>query len=129
RARVTKLLASGGYVPKLNRVDAARIDASCRYVHENLSQEIYQPAAARLAGLSPATFSTFFREKMGRTFSAYVTQLRVARAIHFMVEEDMTVTEAAFASGFNNLSNFNAHFRTQKGMNPRAYLQKLQAAS
>lgn len=129
RAGNTRLLATSGYVPKLNHVDAARIHLVCRYVHENLSEEIAQPAAAKLAGLSPATFSSFFRAKMGRTFSGYVTQLRVARAIHFMVEEDMSVSEAAFASGFNNLSNFNAHFRTQKSMSPRAYLKRLRAGN
>jgi AraC-like DNA-binding protein len=125
-AQSIRLLASGGYVPDLNRHDAARIAAVCRYIHENLSAEIYQPAAAKIAGLKPATFCSFFREKVGRTFSSYVTQLRIARAIHLMVEEEMTVSEAAFTSGFNNLSNFNQHFRAQKGMSPSDYLHSLQ---
>jgi AraC-like DNA-binding protein len=123
-----KALATSGYVPDLNRSDAARIDAACRYVQENLSGEISQPAAAKLAGLSAASFSTFFHQKMGRTFCAYVNQQRIARAIHFMVDENMAVSEAAFASGFNNLSNFTQQFRTQKGMSPRAYLRHFHAA-
>jgi AraC-like DNA-binding protein len=121
-----RLLASGGYVPNLNRHDAVRIAAVCRYIHENLANEIHQPAAAKIAGLRPATFSRFFRERVGRTFCGYVTQLRIARAIHLMVEDGMMVSEAAFTSGFNNLSNFNQHFRTQKGMSPSDYLRSLQ---
>ncbi|HVU23023.1 MAG TPA: AraC family transcriptional regulator [Opitutus sp.] len=123
-----KPLSGSGYVPNLRRQDAARVDAVCRYVHDNLAATISQPAAARLAGLGPSAFSHFFHEKMGRTFSAYVNQLRVARAIHFMVEDNMGVSEAAFASGFNNLSNFNHHFRTLKGMSPRAFLHHFRAS-
>lgn len=128
-SRNQQTLSSSEYVPNVNRADAARINAACGYVRDHLTNEIWRDEAARRAGLASAAFSRFFRQKMGCTFSSYVNQLRIARAIHLMVEEEKSVSEACFASGFNNLSNFNAHFRRIKGMSPRAYLDQLQRRS
>ncbi|HWA86453.1 MAG TPA: helix-turn-helix transcriptional regulator [Opitutus sp.] len=77
-------------------------------------------AAAQVA-LRPACFSGFFHRKLGCTFPAYVTQLRIAHAMQLMLEENMRIADACFASGFNNLSHFNQQFRRVKGMNPRTY--------
>jgi len=127
RSRRQTLLSKDGYVPKLNGIEAARINIVCSYVEKHLTEEISQPAAAALARMHPATFSLFFRKKVGSTFSAYVNQLRVAHAIHLMVEEKRNISEACFASGFNNLSNFNFQFRAIKGMSPRAFLRRFTA--
>jgi len=126
RSRDQSVLCSTDYVPKLNHLDAQRIGAVQRYIQEHLLGEISQPAAAALVRMSPTTFSHFFRQKMGRTFSAHVNQLRISHAIHLMVEEELSISEAAFASGFNNLSTFNHQFRSVKKVPPSAFLQHLE---
>lgn len=118
-----RLLATADYVPRLNRADANRIRAVRRYVEKNLGRALRQPKAAALAGLSPARFSAFFRERMGCTFSAYVNRLRLAQVTQLLTAERMSISEACYASGFNSLSNFNAQFHALKGMSPRAYLR------
>ncbi|MGH7995987.1 MAG: AraC family transcriptional regulator [Opitutaceae bacterium] len=118
-----RLLSTAGYIPKLNRGDARRVAAVCRYVRRHLVEGISEPAAAAAARLSPARFSAFFRQRFGRTFTAYVNDLRVSRAIRLMIEEKMNASEACFASGFKSLANFNYRFRTIKGMSPREYLR------
>jgi AraC-like DNA-binding protein len=128
-SRHQRPICSGGYAPNLNHREAQRVEKICHWVNRHLTSEIAQPAAAAQASLSPARFSRFFRKKMGCTFSAYVTQLRISRAMHLMVENGMKVSDACFASGFNNLSHFNRQFRTLKGMNPRAYLRHFSSAA
>jgi AraC-like DNA-binding protein len=123
-----RLLCSAGHVPQLNHREAQRIEKVCHWVNRHLTGEVVQPAAAAQASLSPARFSRFFRKKMGCTFSAYVAQLRISRAMHLMVDEGMKISDACFASGFNNLSHFNRQFRALKGMSPRAYLRHFRAA-
>lgn len=80
-----------------------------------------QREVARVAGLTPAGFSRFFRHAVGRTFHAYVTDLRLGRACRLLLETGRTVSEIAFASGFGNLSNFNRSFRLARGMSPRTF--------
>jgi len=123
RSRDQNVLSSADYVPKLNSLDARRIGTIQRYIHEHLLGEIVQADAAALVRMNPTAFSRFFRQKMGRTFSAHVNQLRISHAVHLMVEEEMSISEAGFASGFNNLSNFNLQFRSIKKMSPSDFLR------
>jgi len=129
RSRRQTVLSDDGYVPQLNQSEAARINVACSYVQAHLTEEISQPAVAALLRMHPTAFSSFFRKKVGRTFSAYVNQLRMARALHLMMEEKMNISEACFASGFNSLSNFNSRFRAIKGMSPRSFLRQVASDS
>ncbi|MGH7996513.1 MAG: AraC family transcriptional regulator [Opitutaceae bacterium] len=128
-SRRQTLLCSANYTPKLNPLDAKRIAVARRYVEEHLTGEISEVTAAGLVRMSAVSFSSYFRQKMGCTFSAYVNQLRISRAIHLMVEERMNISEACFASGFNNLSNFNRRFLAIKRMTPSAFLRELDRAN
>jgi len=114
-------LASVGYAPVLDERDGKRLSAVCKYVNDRYQEGIRQVQAATLAGLSPAAFSRFFHKRMGKTFELYVTEVRVGHACRRLIEEDSTVAEIAYATGFNNLSNFNRHFRKLKGMAPLQY--------
>jgi AraC-like DNA-binding protein len=128
-AKTYRVLTSADYRPRLNQSDAHRINLACRFIQENLTGEVSRPAVAALVKMNEDAFSRFFHHKMGNTFSNYVNQLRVARAVHLMVEESKSVTEACYASGFNNLSNFNRRFRMIKGMTPTRFIEHLKAAT
>lgn len=114
-------LASVGYAPVLDERDGNRLRAVCKYVNDSYREGIRQIHAAAMAGLSPAAFSRFFHKRMGKTFETYVTEVRVGHACRRLIEEDSTVAEIAYATGFNNLSNFNRHFRKLKGQAPQEY--------
>lgn len=114
-------LASAGFSPELDEQDGRRLTAVCRYVNESYAGDVLHRKAATLAGLSPAAFSRFFHKRMGKTFETYIAEIRVGHACRQLMEPDNRIAEAAFANGFNNLSNFNRHFRKLKGMTPREY--------
>ena len=52
----------------------------------------------------------------------YIIRKRIDSACNRMRYEGMNVTEAAFASGFNDPSYFSRRFRALKGVTPRAYM-------
>jgi len=120
-------LASAGYAPVLDARDGKRLGAVCKYVNDMYAESIRHVHAARLAGLSPAAFSRFFHKRMGKTFEAYVIEVRIGHACRRLIEEDATVAEIAYATGFNNLSNFNRRFRKLKGLPPQEYRRGYQA--
>lgn len=99
--------------PRMRRVLA--------YLAENVEEHISQTEVAGIVGLSPAAFSRFFRRAMGKTFQAYVTDLRLGLACRQLLDSDNPISEIAFASGFGNLSNFNRSFRLARGMSPREF--------
>ncbi|WP_425510010.1 helix-turn-helix domain-containing protein [Verrucomicrobium spinosum] len=50
-----------------------------------------------------------------------MNELRVARACKTLVETTQSVSEIAFLTGFQSLSNFNRVFADAKGMAPSQY--------
>jgi len=126
RTRQRRILSIAGYVPVLKRSDERRLRGVCHYVRERFTRKISLTTAAGLAGLGPAQFSAYFHRKMGRTFSAYVTEMRLRYAVRLMMNEKISISEACFASGFSHLAHFNQRFRAAKGMSPRVFLHHFQ---
>ncbi|MDD5200239.1 MAG: AraC family transcriptional regulator [Terrimicrobiaceae bacterium] len=119
--RRPRLLASAGFSSELDERDGKRLTAVCEYVNRFYEEGIQQKKAASMAGLSPAAFSRFFHKRMGKTFEAYVAEVRVGHACRRLMDGDSTIFEIASSTGFNNLSNSNRHFRKLKGVPPRDF--------
>ncbi|MCF7733092.1 MAG: AraC family transcriptional regulator [Akkermansiaceae bacterium] len=96
----------------------SRLGAVLAYLAENAAGRVSHAEAARLARLSPAAFSRFFRRAVGKTFQAYLTDMRLSEACRQLLESGRTISEIAFDVGFGNLSNFNRSFRLARGMPP-----------
>lgn len=103
------------------RDDQKRIDVVCRLIAERYAEPLDQSAVADTIHLSPSSFSRFFKRMTGRTFVAYIHELRIADACRRLVETEHSITEICFDCGFENLSHFNRVFRRLRGMNPRDY--------
>lgn len=121
RSREVRPLSSRRFAPLLRRGDAGRIDRVCRFLNERFTGRVTLAEAAAAAPLSVPAFSRFFRRKTGRTLVAYLNELRTGLACRELIETDRSISDIAFDSGFNNLSNFNRRFLELKGMSPRAF--------
>ncbi len=99
----------------------ARLGRVLAYLSGRAGEPVSQAEAAAKISLSPAAFSRFFRRAVGKTFQAYVNDMRLGEACRRLLETDAPVGEIAFASGFGNLSNFNRAFRMARGMPPLAF--------
>lgn len=76
---------------------------------------------ADLVGMSESSFSRFFKNKTGNTFSEHVASLRVWMAGKLLIESDHPITDVCYDAGFNNISNFNRTFLSKMGMTPSQY--------
>jgi AraC-like DNA-binding protein len=98
-----------------------RIHTLLAFLSSNSGGTVTQREVARLVRLTPAAFSRFFRRAMGKTFSAYVTDLRLSDACRRLLDSDHGISQIAFDVGFDNLSTFNRSFRKARGMSPRSF--------
>lgn len=80
--------------------------------------------AADAARLSPSRFAHIFRERTGTNFVSYVNELRIGRAKNLLSNTGLRVLEAAYQSGFRNLSHFNHVFRKKTGFSPTEYKKR-----
>jgi len=127
-SREVRPLSSPEFAPSPRPADADRIDRVCRFLNERCTGRIRLAEAAAAAHLSVPAFSRFFRRRTGRTLVAYLNELRTGLACRELIETDRSISDIAFDSGFNNLSNFNRKFLELKGMNPREFRRQFQSA-
>ncbi len=94
------------------------------YTSRNFHDNITLNEVAGLTNHSKAAFCRFFKAHTRKTYFRYLTEVRIANACRLLREGSHDVTRACFASGFNNLSNFNKQFKKVIGTNPTQYLQE-----
>ena len=76
--------------------------------------------------MSAFYFCKSFRRSTGLTFTDYVARVRVEQAKQLLINPHQRVSEAAYAAGFQSLSQFNRVFRRVAGEPPTAYRARLQ---
>ncbi|HHY57131.1 MAG TPA: substrate-binding domain-containing protein [Chloroflexi bacterium] len=92
-----------------------------QYIVDNYATHFTREQIAGALGVTPTYVSRVFRQQSGMALWDYVNSYRVARACELLEHSDLTVTEVAFAVGFNDPAYFSRVFRKQTGKSPAAY--------
>ncbi|MCL1616623.1 AraC family transcriptional regulator [Bacteroides sp. ET71] len=101
--------------------DSRRVQKVQAYINEHFRKEIRLVTLAEMVGMTPVSFSRFFRLRTGKTLSEYIIDIRLGAASRLLVDSTRTVAEICYDCGFNNLSNFNRMFKRKKGCAPKEF--------
>ncbi|QEC53310.1 helix-turn-helix protein [Anseongella ginsenosidimutans] len=102
-----------------DRVD--KINEIYHYTFNNFTQPVSIEEAARSAHISPHSFCRYFKTRTSKTYIRFLTEIRVGHACKLILENSMSIAQVCYASGFNNLSNFNRRFKEITGKTPLEY--------
>ena len=89
-----------------------------RYIREHFLENPPLHEVAAAAGLSPAYFSTVFKEELGESFSDFINRLKVERAAGVLVGSDLSLADVADSCGFQDQSWFSRVFKRYMGVSP-----------
>lgn len=104
---------------KSDDLDTAR--GILAYCSEHYAQDLRLDDLARDLHISKFHISHLFSEKLHIHFCDYINTLRVGDACARLRDGSESVTDIAFAVGFNSLRSFNRVFLRQMAMTPRQY--------
>jgi len=98
-----------------------KIKSACNYIAKNCDGNLTQDEVARSVGFSTYYFSRLFHQYTGETFSGYVTRQRIEMAKRLLANKAIPVTDVAYLSGFQSISNFNKVFKSIMNCSPMQY--------
>lgn len=121
KSKETKLLASPGYTNTLKVGDTARMNKVYAYTMKHFKNKITVGYLAELTNMTPTSFSRYFKTHANKTFSDFISEIRIGHACKLLIEKKMNISEAAFNSGFQTVSNFNRQFKKITKRTPMVY--------
>ena len=74
-------------------------------------------------GVSAAYFSTVFKKETGKTFTNFLTDVRMNRAVEMLLNQDEKTYIIAEAVGYSDPNYFSYVFKKQFGVSPSKYKQ------
>lgn len=116
-----RVLASSSFAHTERSTESRRVQKVKQYVNDHYAEPLKLADLADLVGMSPVSFSRFFRQRTGRTLSDYIVDIRLGFAARMLVDSSKNISEICYECGFNNLSNFNRTFKAKRNYTPRDF--------
>ncbi|WP_207535283.1 AraC family transcriptional regulator [Desertivirga arenae] len=113
------VLSSIGF--KSDYRESEKISDIYSYTFKHFKKKISLEEIAEIANVSPNSFCRFFKQKTGKTYSQFILELKVGHACKLLIEDNFTVKQICYESGFNNFASFHKYFKVITGKSPSAY--------
>lgn len=98
------------------------------FIAKNIGDALSLPKIAAVAHMSAFYFCKVFKLTTGLTLTEYLARSRVELTKQMLITPTMRISEAAYAAGFQSLSQFNRVFRRVMGESPTTYRDRLHGA-
>ena len=108
----------------INSVDEHRMELIYNHVLKHYQREISLDEVSNLVNLTPPSFCRYFKLRTNKAFSTFVNEMRIGSASKLLIENNLSISQVCYESGFNHLSNFNRQFKKIKNMTPSEYQRK-----
>ncbi len=95
-----------------------------RYLQDNYQRPVQLREVAAQVHLSERHTNRLFKQVMGEPVNAYLTRYRLQVAAQLLLNRQVSVTEVAYASGYQDVRYFITRFRRHTGLTPTAFRQQ-----
>ncbi|ARS39124.1 AraC family transcriptional regulator [Sphingobacteriaceae bacterium GW460-11-11-14-LB5] len=117
----TVKLSSIGFKQDYDETSNIKINAIYNFTLENFRRKIHLEEIASVAVISPNSFCRYFKSKTGKTYSRFLTEIKVGHACRLLIENKLNIKQLCYESGFNNMASFHKYFKITTGKSPLSY--------
>lgn len=97
------------------RIERIRTYCACNFANNISLGEI-----AAYAGMNKSAFCTFIKRNIGKTFSEYMNEFRLAHSLERIKNTNDPISEIAYSVGFSNVTYFNRLFKHKYDCTPKS---------
>ncbi|MDF2193341.1 AraC family transcriptional regulator [Paraflavitalea sp. CAU 1676] len=114
-------LSSIGFKHDLVDAENDRVNAIYEYSLKNYKRKIQLEEIAAVANISPNSFCRYFKSRTRKTYSQFLIEIRVGQACKLLIENNLSIKQLCYESGFNNFTSFHKYFKMITGKSPLSY--------
>lgn len=100
---------------------SSQIRKAIEYIRINLNQNLSLDSISAALYLNPYELSRQFKKETGETITEYINKTRTNEALYILENEDISITEASYMVGYNDVNYFTKVFKKIKGITPSEY--------
>ncbi len=114
-------LSSIGFKHDMVDAENERVNAIYEYSLKNYKRKIQLEEIAAVANISPNSFCRYFKSRTRKTYSQFLIEIRVGQACKLLIENNLSIKQLCYESGFNNFTSFHKYFKMITGKSPLCY--------
>jgi len=124
RSKNTRTLSAVPYFTPSKQSDSERINVVFDFLSSHFREELRLEEISEIASMTPTSFCRYFKQRTGKTYSAFINEMRVEYAGKRIAGSSESLGNIALESGFNSVSYFNRQFKRITGLSPLQYRKK-----
>src|SRR6266403_662579 len=96
-----------------------------QFIEDHQAEPLSLGRIAQVANISRHYFCKMFKKATGMNFVDYLSRVRVEKSKTLLLNPNSRISEAAFACGFQSMTNFNRAFKRIVGRSPTQFREAL----
>ncbi len=105
-------------------IEGKRMNDVIQFTFKESYRKVYLEEVAEIAHLSTEAFCRYFKMRTQKTYTTFLNEVRVSNACRLLMNQQNSIQDVCFQSGFTNISNFNRIFKRVTGKSPSTYLNE-----
>ena len=118
-------ILSNQLVVRRDKDESANMARARQFIEKHQAEPLSLERVAQAANISRHYFCKIFKKATGVNFIDYLSRVRVEKSKTLLLNPNSRISEAAFASGFQSMTNFNRAFRRIVGRSPSQFRESL----
>jgi len=107
------------------QVESPMVARAKLYITQHQDEEVSLRQVAGAVNTSAFYFCKMFKQATGLTFTDYLARMRIEKVKNLLLNPHKRISEVAYETGFQSLSQFNRVFRRVVGESPTVWRAKL----
>lgn len=95
-----------------------RFNPVLKYIEANYNEMLSHDKVSAMANMSRFHFCRLFKELTGKTLNEYINSIRINKAVELIKNSELSITEIALSTGFNDLNYFCRMFKRLQKISP-----------
>ena len=111
---------------KINEIDENKNGAKINRIVNYLAIHYAEPELSvqdleKSLGITAREIGSLIKDELHSSFKSYLNMIRLTEIKRLLVETDLSISDIAYRTGYNNISHFNRVFKAESGVSPKEF--------